>query len=310
MCLSASHLDTKDFNISLIGAGTLGSQLARALKNAGYRIDSIISRTKASAMQLANAIEVEKYGNDVHQISEDTNLILIATNDSQISAVANKLSEQKLQHQHLFVVHFSGALSSSALMPLQQKAAVCLSLHPFQTFAQIHQGAEQSRLFNCSFGLESPSRIGVELGKKLAHDLGGKAILIPKEAKTRYHIAAVMISNYLVTLSSLSAEIFSTMGLNEKEAFEVFEPILHQSLANMKDSESLRDALTGPIERGDASTIKKHLAELDEKMPHLIPVYSMLAMETVRIAGHKGSIDTANASSMHSLLDSALKNKM
>jgi predicted short-subunit dehydrogenase-like oxidoreductase (DUF2520 family) len=50
-------------------------------------------------------------------------------------------------------------------------------------------------------------------------------------------------------------------------------------------------ALTGPIARGDLSTIIKHLNCLEEMAPELMKLYSQLGIETAQIAVEKGTID-------------------
>ncbi|MDW8464679.1 MAG: DUF2520 domain-containing protein [Chloroherpetonaceae bacterium] len=63
------------------------------------------------------------------------------------------------------------------------------------------------------------------------------------------------------------------------------------------------DALSGPIERGDARTVRKHLRELAEQLPHILPVYVALAIETVRVAIHKGSISQTEAAEILDALE-------
>jgi len=303
-----THIQTSDFHVTLIGSGTLGTLVAEALVNLGYDITCIISRTLASAKRLANTHGIRSCTNSVSEIPHNTNLILVAVTDNAIATIAREISELQLNFNQLTAVHFSGTLSSDVFEPLMRKGAIGISLHPFQTFPRSKgPNPNHKHLFNCYFGLQSSEIEGLEIGKKLAHDLGGKVILVPKEAKTMYHIAAVMTSNYLVTLTSLAAEVFSALGLNHKDAFKVFEPIMQTALTNMRSASDLSESLTGPIERGDAEILRRHISELSEQMPHLIPIYATLGMETVRVAIHKGSIDPAEAGKLLGLLEEAAR---
>lgn len=303
-----THIQTSDFHVTLIGSGTVGSLVAEALVDLGYDINCIISRTYASAKRLANSLGIRSCTNSISGIPQNTNLILIAVTDSAIPGITREISELQLNFNQLTVANFSGTLTSDVFEPLIKKGAFGISLHPFQTFPRSKGlNPNHKQLFNCYFGLQASEVEGLEIGKKLAHDLGGKVILVPKESKTMYHIAAVMTSNYLVTLTSLAAEVFSALGLNHKEAFKVFEPIMQTALTNMRSVSDLTESLTGPIERGDAEILRRHLSELSEQMPHLVPIYATLGMETVRVAIHKGSIEPDEAGKLLDLLEEAAR---
>jgi predicted short-subunit dehydrogenase-like oxidoreductase (DUF2520 family) len=301
MVSSPSTINPKDFRVTLVGAGALGTALARTLHDAGYKFRCIINRTRTGAERLAATLGNVKASDSLADIPLDTNLLLLAVNDSSLADVAHSLSFSKLGFSRLTVVHFSGALTTDVLAPLAAKEAITIALHPFQTFDAPEKSVGNP--FKCYFGLQAGELEGVELGKRLAHDLGGRVMVVPKEAKTLYHASAVFASNYLVTLTSIASEILAALGLTHKDAIKVFEPIMLQTIENMKRADDAPDALSGPIERGDAATLKKHLTELAEQMPHLVPVYSALAIETVRVAIHKGSISQQQASALLTLLE-------
>jgi predicted short-subunit dehydrogenase-like oxidoreductase (DUF2520 family) len=301
-----SQLSSSDFKITLIGSGSLGSAIARSLVAKNYHIVSIISKTLANAQSLAFQLGIKNFSDKISDIPPETNLILIAVNDSAILSVAESISHEHLAFRNIYAVHFSGALTTDALLPLARKGAITISLHPFQTFST-PKDSRNSDLFKCYFGLQTEEVEGIDIGKKIAHDLGGKIMIVQKDAKTLYHIAGVVVSNYLVTISSLASEIFAGFGLSHKDSFKVFAPIITQTMENMKASTDASESLSGPIARGDVKTIQKHLDELGEQFPHLVPVYSMLAVETVRVAVHKGSISQAEAGVLLDTIEAAVR---
>jgi predicted short-subunit dehydrogenase-like oxidoreductase (DUF2520 family) len=296
-------LQPKDFRVSLVGAGALGNAVAKRLSSIGYRFLSVVNRTMSDAQALAGSLGVSEYSDVLDAISPNTNLLLLTVSDSALKSVAEKLATLRLPFHRLTVVQFSGALTTDVLRPLSQKGALTLSLHPFQTFPKGISSSDAESLFKCFFGLQSDDLEGIDVGKKIAHDLGGKVMIVPKEAKTLYHIAGVMASNYLVTLASLSSEIFATLGLTPKEVAKIIEPIMRQTLSNIASAPTIADALSGPIERGDSQLIARHLRELSEQVPHLLPIYAAFAIETVRVAIHKGSISQNNASEILDMLE-------
>jgi predicted short-subunit dehydrogenase-like oxidoreductase (DUF2520 family) len=296
-------LNTHDFRVSLVGAGALGTAIAKRLSSIGYRFISIVNRTLSDAQALAESLGISEYSDTLDAISPNTNLLFLAVSDSALGRVAETLSTLRLPFHRLTVVQCSGALTTDVLRPLSQKGALTLSLHPFQTFPKGLSTSDAESLFKCFFGLQSDELEGIDIGKKLAHDLGGKVMIVPKEAKTLYHIAGVMASNYLVTLASLSSEVFATLGLSPKDVAKIIEPIMRQTLNNIATAPTIADALTGPIERGDAQVIARHLRELSEQVPHLLPIYAAFAVETVRVAIHKGSISQSDASEILDMLE-------
>ncbi len=296
-------LNTKDFRVSLVGAGALGTAIARRLSSVGYRFLSVVNRTISDAQSLAGSLGVTEYSDTIDSVSPNTNLLLLTVSDSALQSVTEKLATLRLPFHHLTVVQFSGALTTDVLRPLSQKGAHTISLHPFQTFPKGISSHDAESLFKCFFGLQSDELEGIEVGKKIAHDLGGKVMIVPKEAKTLYHIAGVMASNYLVTLASLSSEVFAALGLSPKDVAKIIEPIMRQTLNNIASAPTIADALTGPIERGDAQVIARHLRELSEQVPHLLPIYAAFAIETVRVAIHKGSISQSDASEILDMLE-------
>ncbi|MFQ3598348.1 MAG: DUF2520 domain-containing protein [Chloroherpetonaceae bacterium] len=296
-------LNTKDFRVSIVGAGALGNAIAKRLSSVGYRFLSVVNRTMSDAQALAVGLGVSEYSDTLEAISPDTNLLFLTVSDSALASVAEQLTTLHLPFHRLTVVQFSGALSTDVLRPLSQKGSLTLSLHPFQTFPKGLSSQAAESLFKCFFGLQSDDLEGIDIGKKIAHDLGGKVMIVPKEAKTLYHIAGVMASNYLVTLASLSSEVFATLGLTPKEVAKIIEPIMRQTLNNIAAAPTIADALTGPIERGDSQVIARHLRELSEQVPHLLPIYAAFAVETVRVAIHKGSISQSDASEILDMLE-------
>jgi predicted short-subunit dehydrogenase-like oxidoreductase (DUF2520 family) len=293
--------------ITLIGCGTLGSLVAKRLKNQGHTFNCLINRTLSKAGSLAAKLDVQSYGTQLELIPKETSMILIATPDDTIEGIGKQLSHLNLDFEHIAIGHFSGALSTDVFDNLTIIGANSFSMHPFQTFSNascLSQPTES--LFNCFFGLQATDNRGFETGKQLIHDLGGKVMYIPKESKTLYHVAAVLVSNYTVTLTHLASEILSSLGLNQDDAYQVFEPIMQQTLKNLSTSRHIQDALTGPVERGDARTLTKHLKELDSQMPHLLPAYATFAMETVRVAIQKGSINPTQAGELLKILEEAL----
>jgi predicted short-subunit dehydrogenase-like oxidoreductase (DUF2520 family) len=254
-----------------------------------------VSSSAASAQRCAEFVQCSIASSHLQDISRDSEIVLIAAPDSAVSNVATELAtNEHLRWNTLTVAHTSGVLTTNALLPLKAKGARVLSIHPLYAFPDANSALEN--LAGIFYGIEGDSS-AVEIGKNLVSDLGGKSIVIPQDSKTLYHIAAVFGSNYLVTLISLVGEVFSSVGLPRNEFFEVVEPLIQNTLRNIKQKSTL-DALTGPIERGDLETVRLHLEELRKKLPYIIPVYVAMGLETIRLALRKGSVSDKQAAAM------------
>jgi len=286
----------KRYNISIIGAGKVGTVLGKALSKRGHRIVSVISTSLYSAQRCAEFIGCSVASSDLRDLSPESEIILIATPDGVMHTVAKELAAiQHLRWNALTVMHTSGVLTTKVLLPLKEKGAKTVSVHPMQTFPDVESALESIK--GIYFGVEGDHHEAVEIAKTLVSDLEGYFIIIPQESKTLYHVAGVFASNYLVTLINLIGEVFSNVGLPRKNFFDVIEPLLENTLRNIKRT-SPSDALTGPIERGDLETVQMHLEELSRRLPYLVPFYTVMGLETVRVALRKGSISEKQATQL------------
>ncbi|HLE58797.1 MAG TPA: DUF2520 domain-containing protein, partial [Candidatus Limnocylindria bacterium] len=105
----------------------------------------------------------------------------------------------------------------------------------------------------------------------LAETLGLRPFPLADADKPLYHAGAAMASNFLVTLYRAAARL-----LEETDAPpEALVPLMTRTIEN-------GFALTGPIARGDWSTVEAHLGALEERAPDLVPLYRALTEATRR----------------------------
>jgi predicted short-subunit dehydrogenase-like oxidoreductase (DUF2520 family) len=285
----------KRYSISIIGAGRVGTVLGRELSGKGQRIVSVISASPSSAKRCAELAGCAIASTHLSDISLESDIVLVTTPDDVLCNVAEELAAiDNLHWDALTAAHTSGALTTTALLPLKRRGAKTVSIHPMQTFSNVV--SSPASLKGIYFGVEGDPD-AIEVAKSLIHDVEGHVIIIQQESKTLYHVAGVLASNYLVTLINLIGEIFSSIGVPRTEFFEVIEPLLDQTLRNIKHT-SPANALTGPIERGDVGTVRLHLEALSMRLPHLIPFYTAMGLETVRMAVRKGSISEKQAAQL------------
>lgn len=282
-------------SVIIIGAGTLGTSLACLLKERGYPVVGIASRTPESAARAAVITGCPAI-HDIAQAARSTQIVFLTVPDRQIEPLAERLSKDQAFTPGQVVSHTSGALSSSVLSPARDSGAHVLSLHPLQTFADFHAAVRS--LPGTYFALEGDPE-ALPVGRQIVEDLGGNLMEITPEQKPLYHAAASIACNYTVALVHLAVRLLVDAGLQEEQALRALLPLMWGTLENLKRRGSV-GALTGPIARGDLPTVKMHLESLkDEKIQDL---YRVIGRYAVGIAVEKGTLDESRHEEMCRLL--------
>ncbi|MCA1801644.1 MAG: DUF2520 domain-containing protein, partial [Rhodothermaceae bacterium] len=206
-------------------------------------------------------------------------LLFLAVPDDAIGPVAEHLS-QSGRWEETTVAHCSGAIPASHLQPLKQKGAAIAVFHPVQTFAT-GSGPETFRGICISLqgDVEALDRL-----EPITRVLGSTPLRVDEAGKLKLHLAAVFISNYLAGLMEAAQELTGDVTGSAMPIEQVLGPIHRKAAGNIVDA-GHRQALTGPILRGDLETIKQHLQILNEN-PELKQLYARLGLYTLRAARH------------------------
>ena len=183
-------------------------------------------------------------------------LMLLAVPDTRIAEVAQRLAIGP------WVAHVSGATSVTALAPHERRFAV----HPLQTLTR-DRGAEQ--LDGAWGAITFETDAAGDAARWLAETLGLRPFVLADADKPIYHAGAAVASNFLVTLERVAARLVGEAGVPA----EALVPLMTRTIENGFQ-------LTGPIARGDTSTVEAHLAALAERAPDLVPLYRALAEAT------------------------------
>ena len=287
--------------IGIIGAGTVGSALAIRLADIGYAVAAVSSRTRGSAEKLAEAVNGCQAVANNQTVADMTDIVFITTPDAAISQIAASVQWHKGQS----IVHCSGADSTAVLSPARQLGAYTGGFHPLQTFANTQQAI--ANLPGSTFAIEAEEPLLTTL-KEMAAALDCRWIELTAENKVVYHAAAVIASNYLVTLVKLADDLWETFGIPREQATQALLPLLKGTLNNIENV-GIPQALTGPIARGDIETVKKHIAALQKEAPDALSTYCELGLQTIPIAQAKGKISEEKADELRAVLKAGLKRK-
>lgn len=276
--------------VAIVGAGALGTALARRLHACGYRMAAVLSRRHGPARRLARAVAAPVASDAVADLPAGVRAVFLCVPDDAIAEVAGRLARQAHPWGGTVVAHTSGAHTARLLAPLAEAGAATLSFHPVQTFpapdvadAEDADAAALARAFNgICIGIEGMPE-AVAYGEQVARDLGGRPLTLAPEAKTRYHLAAALASNGLVTLVALAAEVLASAGIGAADARALLHPLVARTTAHLA-TDAPEDVLTGPVARGDQQTVAAHAEALAVHLPHLVPAYAALASEMARVA--------------------------
>jgi predicted short-subunit dehydrogenase-like oxidoreductase (DUF2520 family) len=282
--------------IGIVGAGRAGGALARALAAAGWPVVAVASRSPASAARLAGALPDARPVANPQAVADAADLVFLTVPDAAIGPVAASVAWRPGQA----VAHTSGVDSLGSLAPARQAGALVGSLHPLQTFAPSPAADPLAPFAGITCALEGDAALLPRL-EAVVGALGAQPLCLPAEAKPLYHAAAVVASNYLVTLLHLAAELWGTFGVDERTAVAALLPLVQGAVDNVAAHGPGR-ALTGPIARGDAATVAKHLAAIAGARPEALPPYRALALATLALARSEGSLSPDEAVALASLL--------
>lgn len=269
--------------VSIIGAGRLGTTLALALSRRGYSIRSIVSRRAQSARKAAKLLDGKPQVLAANKLDSlpPADLFLITTPDDQISAVAAELSslESKAKYK-LTALHTSGALSSDVLAPLRRKGWNTGSIHPLIS-VDSRNGA--TPLQGTFWSVEGDAG-ALRIGKAIVRDLQGRSFSIRSEDKPLYHAAAVMVAGNVVALFDVALEMLDQCGLDRKTARSVLLPLIASTVHNLQTKDPA-DALTGTFSRGDVETVKRHIAALkSKKLADALELYRLLGKRSLKLS--------------------------
>lgn len=275
----------------VVGAGRVGSVLAARLRAAGRDVVGISARSQASVLR-ARTLVPDVAVLPAAEIAARADVLVLAVPDDALVAVCEELSP--LVRPGQVVVHTSGRHGLDALRAAVRAGARPVALHPAMTFT----GSSVDLGRSCAMGLTAgPDERSV--AEDLAVTLGGNPVWIDDADRVRYHAALSHGANHLVTLVSQARDLLQGVGAGA-EASQILRPLLEAALANALD---LGDAaLTGPVARGDVTTVRAHVDALTTEPSSTLDAYVAMAHATTERALADGRLDAATAANVESAL--------
>lgn len=272
--------------IGIAGAGKVGAALGRALAEAGAPVVAVASRSMDHAQRAAQFIGC---GSAVSFDELLCDLALVCVPDEELKEVAARIPAP------LVALHTAGAYGPEVLEAARARGTHCGCFHPLQTFPSAEAGYRN--LEGIWYAIDGDDE-ALRTAANLAATLKGHAIRIAGERRAVYHAAAATASNCLIALMDAAGEMLAAADIEDPRALG---PLMRASLENALSFGTL-EALTGPVRRGDALTVGRHLDALAGLPPSVRQVYTSASRHALQMAQFAG-LGATEAASIESLLN-------
>ena len=292
-------MDQENMKIGFIGTGTLGRALAIAVSCNKYSVSAVSNRTQSKAYRLAEEI----YGCEAFASPQDVldraNMIFVTTPDDVIQPLVSQL---RWSPKHS-VIHCSGVTSIDVLRKAKEAGAKTGSLHPFQTFACLYTNQDVlKRFLGITFAVEAEELLLEDL-KTIVKTLGAQHIKISQNNRALYHASGVMVSGHVVGLINSVLKLWQHMGFSSKDSLDAIMPLIFSTIRNVVD-QGVDVSITGPMERGDVTSLESHIYALSSDFPEILDLYLSLSKACLPLMSSQ--VRTTDMKKIESVVNSKL----
>ena len=270
--------------IAIVGRGKVGQSLTRLFTSLGLKADNIGRNLAQQTESVALA-----------------DLSIICVDDGSIKTVCEQLSQHFKPSS--IVIHCSGALDSSQLDSASLNNCLVASCHPLNTFPNLEVSLQRfSNTSHGSYLYAEGNRQALAQLLPLFTNAGFTTASIERAAKPLYHAACVFACNYLNSLMDISLETAENAGLDRDDFWNSIQPLIQSTLDNISNK-GTQNALSGPIARGDSTTVKLHKESLAAYAPSLCDNYANLGIRAIEMAQRKGELSERDISTLKQILE-------
>jgi predicted short-subunit dehydrogenase-like oxidoreductase (DUF2520 family) len=287
----------------VVGAGPVATALAGALRLGGVPVLGLWARRPGPARHAGSAAGVAAFSSAPPDILLEAEVVILAVRDQVISEVAQMLIGTGLVNKRHVILHCAGAASAKEVLGAAVPSVGGIgTLHPLSAISDGR--AAMRALKGTVFGVEG-DEVGRAAAAKLVTALGGIVLALDSSQMASYHAAAALASNYIVAVLDAAAQVLAAAGVAPAQAVQALVPLAEGALHNVA-KQGLTEGLTGPVRRGDAATIQRHLEALRGRSD-LAEMYRALARHTIDIATRidgPDAPDRAGLDAIRTLLES------
>ena len=258
--------------VGVVGAGRVGAVLGAALARAGHDVVAVSAVSTASLARAADLLPGVPVV-PVEQVLRRAGLVLLTVPDDALAELVSGLAATGAIRRGALLAHTSGRHGLAVLEPAVRAGALPLALHPALPFAGTRVDLE--RLTGTSFGVTAPEPLR-PIAEALVVEMGGEPVWLTEAQRPLWHAALAHGANHLTTLVASAADLLRSVGVEQPG--QVLGPLLGAALdGSLRGGDA---ALTGPVARGDADTVRAHLDVLARVAPDVLPSYVAMARLT------------------------------
>jgi predicted short-subunit dehydrogenase-like oxidoreductase (DUF2520 family) len=267
--------------VFILGAGQVGQGLFRAFRTAHVDIIGLHSR-RPSGVATSSGHLPATIG--------DANAVIVAVRDEQLDDALGEVidamspSGRRRVASGTVILHTSGGAEPEMLSRLGGLGLSGGTFHPLVPFANPERAPELLRRGWIGIDGDDPARA---MSRRLAGHLGARTLDIPAGMKSVYHAAAVISSNFPVVLEAVAARLMMDVGIPERSAQQAVHTLVEAAVSNTSGAPA-EEVLTGPVVRGDADTVHRHLQALRHH-PEARALYRRLSFAALEIAARRGT---------------------
>ncbi len=251
--------------ISIVGLGKVGRNLARYFHHRGLSLAALVTRS-APVQDIPAVVQSMR----LQEIPQATDLIILCLPEAQIEQTAIALSKIDLKKDTV-IAHTSGISSSESLTALSNISSIVGSFHPIQSFDQ--PDMDLHYLDGIACGIEGSSEF-LSRATSLCETLGWKPLVVQKEQKTLYHAACVFAGNFVSEILSTATALFQRVT-QDPHPESALLPMVRKIVEQLEREGSI--TLTGPASRKDRDAIRRHVESLEGVDENLSKLYRAIS---------------------------------
>lgn len=288
-----------DRDIAIIGPGKAGTAIGVVAARAGCAVVAVGGRDAPHAAAAARRIGETVRACEAFEAARSAGLVFLTVPDDIIEETCGELARRGAFKEGTIVAHCSGLHGCEVLSAARELCGCRIaSMHPMQTLPTVEAAQAGLPGAHCFCEGDEEALLAIE---QFAERLGMKPVRISPGAKTLCHAAAVVACNYLVAIMDAALALADKADIERSTAWSALEPLVAATLRNVSET-GPAGALTGPISRGDADTVRRHLESIGASDDRLERLYRAVGSYVVDIAIDNGTIAGEKAAELRRLL--------
>lgn len=244
-------------NVVFIGAGNVATHLALAMKEAGFSILQVFSRSEESAQSLAGKLKCS-YTTNIKKTAPDADIYIFSLKDDALRDIIATIPPN-----NGLWLHTAGSVPINIFYGYTNSYGV---IYPMQTLSK-QRKTDFSRIPLFIEGNSEDSETEIY---DIAQRLSGNITHMTSDKRKYLHLAAVFACNFTNHMYALASKILEGQDID----WHILQPLIDET-ANKLYSMNPENAQTGPAIRYDRDIIEQHLSMLTDH--DMQKIYSMIS---------------------------------